>query len=178
MGKNRFGGNRAKRMKNKNFSKQKRELVTKDTNQYYAYVNKRLGSNRLSVYTDDGEEIQAIIPGKFMRRVYMREKDIVLVEKCEYAEMYHIVLKYSDDEARKLKKLKVLGKIIEFSSSKESMDDSHYEKTKNAFTFVDGKIDEEEDDDLDVKDFYKNLKTTNIKKEKKEEEEIINIDDI
>lgn len=46
---------------------------------FYAVVQKRLGNNRLLVKLYNGNEVQAVIPGKFMRRVWFKTGDYIQV---------------------------------------------------------------------------------------------------
>jgi len=178
MGKNKSGGNKAKKMKNKPSNKgfrNKGQLVTKDIDQCYCYVEKRLGGNRLLVFTDKGEERQVLIPGKFMKRMWIHKEDILLVEKSPYDDAHYVVLKYDHSQAKKLEKLKELGKLVEYINDKAVIE-GNVDKTKQAFVFNNGTI-EEDDEDLEVNDFYKGLNKPKIKKVESKEQ-IINIDDI
>lgn len=95
-------------------------------NQIYASVLKRLGGSRLSVECSDGKNRSAIIPGKFFKRVWINEGDVLL---CEFTignqdEDCYILLKYSTKDANVLKSQ---GKI-NFDISEET-EDSGYKFT-------------------------------------------------
>ena len=48
---------------------------------HYALVLKRLGNNRINVKLDNGLEVQAIIPGKFMKKVWFNAGDYIHVKR-------------------------------------------------------------------------------------------------
>lgn len=84
----------------------KRTLETKGDSEEYAKVIKMHGDRRLNVLLPDNQQIMAIIPGKFRKRVWMNVEDILLVSKREYQEnKVDILLKYTPDEIKQLYKL-------------------------------------------------------------------------
>lgn len=70
----------------------------------YALVKKKLGGNRLDVDCNDGIQRQAIIPGSFLKRVWMKPNDLVLLQlnSLNMKEGY-ILFKYTTDDVRYLK---------------------------------------------------------------------------
>jgi translation initiation factor IF-1 len=48
---------------------------------HYAIVLKRLGNNRLSAKLDNGLEVQAVIPGRFMKKVWFNPGDYIHVKR-------------------------------------------------------------------------------------------------
>lgn len=48
---------------------------------HYAIVLKRLGNNRISVKLDNGMEVQAVIPGRFMKKVWFNPGDYIHVKR-------------------------------------------------------------------------------------------------
>jgi translation initiation factor 1A len=77
MPKNKFGGKKHKRGK-KTIIQENKETIYASKNEVYALVLKRLGGTRLYVECSDGKNRQAVIPGKFRKRVWMRKDDIIL----------------------------------------------------------------------------------------------------
>lgn len=80
-------------------------LVFKDDEQQYAQVLRMLGSSWCEVECCDGLTRQCRIRGNMHKRVWVRQGDIVLVSLRDFNEAKSdIIAKYSDAEARKLKK--------------------------------------------------------------------------
>jgi len=82
---NTFGGKSYKKTKSRNVRRRnKNPDLPVDTStgiDFYAIIQKRLGTNRLSVKLDNGNEIQAVIPGKFMKRVWFKAGDYIQVRR-------------------------------------------------------------------------------------------------
>lgn len=70
---------------------------------YYAVVLKRLGNNRLNIRLDNGSEVQAVIPGRFMKKVWFNSGDYIHVRR--EGENYYDVLQklLNEDEKQKAK---------------------------------------------------------------------------
>ena len=70
---------------------------------YYAVVLKRLGNNRLNIRLDNGSEVQAVIPGRFMKKVWFNSGDYIHVKR--EGENYYDVLQklLNEDEKQKAK---------------------------------------------------------------------------
>ncbi len=70
----------------------------------YAQVKKKLGGNRLDVECTDEVKRQAIIPGSFLRRVWINANDIVLLQVNDLNPKEGFILyKYNIDECHQLK---------------------------------------------------------------------------
>ncbi|MEM1577621.1 MAG: translation initiation factor eIF-1A [Candidatus Pacearchaeota archaeon] len=84
-----------------------RKLVLPKENQVIGIVEKRLGGNKVQVECFDGYTRVCRIPGRFKRTLWIRPKDIVLVEKLEFEENEkgEVIFKYSPAEVEKLKKM-------------------------------------------------------------------------
>ncbi len=90
------GGKNYKKMKSGNVRhKSKNPDLPVDTStgvDFYAVVTKRLGDNRLLVKLDTGVEVQAVIPGRFRRKVWFNAGDYIQV-KSVGDDFYDIVQK-------------------------------------------------------------------------------------
>lgn len=96
-----------KRTINDNTEKQ---LKVAENNQVYACVLKKAGGSRLMLSCSDNKERSGIIPGKFFKKVWMCEGDIVLCELDlgnDDSQCY-IIHKYTVRDANILK---TMGKI-------------------------------------------------------------------
>jgi initiation factor 1A len=123
------GGKNVRRGKNQN--EVKRELVMKSSEQEYALVTKMLGNGRLIAQCYDGQDRQCHIRGKMRKKVWVNVGDIVLVSLRDFQdEKGDVILKYSMDEARQLKKIGELpenAKLNEQQEGEGSSDDIPYE---------------------------------------------------
>merc|ERR1719184_201759 len=103
-----LGGEKSNKSKNRKLKKSqvvKRALTLKEQNQEYARVESLCGDGRMMVNCMDGASRLGKVRGQMRKRVYVRVGDWVLVslreidqKKCD------IILKYSEDECRQLKK--------------------------------------------------------------------------
>jgi translation initiation factor IF-1 len=91
---NLFGGNKYKKGK-KGGRKNKNPTNTFDVTDgvhYYGQVIQKLGHNRLSIKLQSGETIQAVIPGKFMKKIWFNKEDFIVVEHTG-GEFYDVIQK-------------------------------------------------------------------------------------
>jgi initiation factor 1A len=97
---------KASKSYNNNFSK---NLIEKDSEagQEYAQVVKLFGGSRVLVRNESGEEVQAVIPGRFRRRNYIRLDDYIIIQQRTFnINQYDVVYcSYSKDDIEELKKL-------------------------------------------------------------------------
>jgi translation initiation factor 1A len=79
MVKNQRGGKKYKRGKKLGEDTANKNVELAENGQEYAKVLARLGGARIEVECTDGKKRQAIIPGKFKKKIWMNPGDIVLV---------------------------------------------------------------------------------------------------
>jgi translation initiation factor 1A len=95
---------------NKNMD-QFNELVYKEDLQEYAHVTCMWGNCRVQVRCYDGKTRMARIRGKMHKKVWINNNDTVLVALREYDDnSADVILKYTDDEVRRLR---ILGELPE-----------------------------------------------------------------
>jgi len=74
---------------------------TNDGKHQYAQVIQKLGHNRLSVKTQSGETVQAVIPGKFMKKVWFNKDDFIVINS-ENDDYYDVVQKLVTSDMQNL----------------------------------------------------------------------------
>ena len=108
-GKKGKGGKKGKKRKKGNNETNKRELTLSTEDTVYGRVNKMLGNGRLMALCTDGRTRNAIIRGKFKKRVWMNPDDIILIEKDAFDDTKGLVVhRYYPEEIKLLKKMKEL----------------------------------------------------------------------
>ena len=89
-------------------SKEKRKIIYKDDQQYYARIIQLLGNSRMQILLTNGIQTQGIIRGAHRGRGRGKPKytkgDIIIVSPRDFDNEYDIIHKYSSDEARTLVK--------------------------------------------------------------------------
>ncbi len=105
MGKGNQGGKRNKKKNNRDSNDKDIILAqqTKDLFEVYGLVTKELGSNHLTVECSDNKIRRCLIRGKLRKRVWIKEKNIVLVEVYPNDPTEGMIKhKYNDKDARYL----------------------------------------------------------------------------
>lgn len=157
MVKNTKGGKHHKKGKKHREEKTDGKIIYAENNQVYAMVTKKVGGSRINVSCSDTKDRSGLIPGKFFKRVWMNQGDIILCElNPDDDSQCYILHKYSYKDASLLKSQ---GHIT-FNIPDNDEDD-------NGYDFV---SDEENDDqEKDNKDnANKMLDIKNVKNNKKE----------
>jgi len=139
MGKGKGGKNKKKGKRNRGGVEHQR-LNTKTEDQEYAVVTKMLGDCRVHLkYINKHEklvETMGIIRGKFRRRVWINEGNVVLVALRDYDSKVDIIDKYSDDNVRKLKKRGEIHRLLLDDGTDEKVDiDRGEEEDVDGFDF-------------------------------------------
>ncbi|KAK6060010.1 translation initiation factor eIF-1A [Cooperia oncophora] len=109
------GGKNRRRGKNEN-DFMKRELDTKDVGQ----VSKMLGNGRVLAFCFDGKQRVCHIRGKLRKKVWINTGDIILVGLRDYQDdKGDVILKYTPDEARRLKEKNELPEHAKINENDE-----------------------------------------------------------
>lgn len=99
-----------------------RALAKADEFSVYGRILESSGHNRFIVQCADGVKRTATIRGNMIKRVWIKEKDLVLCSLREgNGSQVDIALKYTDDE---IKMLKDLGEIKETTFNSEKDDET------------------------------------------------------
>ena len=127
---NTIGGRNYKKAKSGNVRRRSKnpdmQVDTTTGFDYYAVVLKRLGNNRLNIRLDNGTEVQAVIPGRFMKKVWFNTGDYIHVRR--EGENYYDVLQKLLNEDEKQKAKHVLNKNTENGEHdifQQNMSDEH-----------------------------------------------------
>jgi len=111
---NKRGGNKAKKGKNNKFKAgRNRKLQIKDksddTTELYGKVTKICGGYPpiIQVLCEDGVERRCVLRGKFIKKIWIRDGDIVLLESNKElaSTLPEIYCKYEKNEVSKLEKM-------------------------------------------------------------------------
>jgi translation initiation factor IF-1 len=122
---------------------------------HYAQVQKRLGGNRLQILLDDGQEGQATIPGKFMRKLWFNSGDFIHVR----GEKYYEVVQKLIDPTEQQNAATALGKKLDdgehniFRPDVQEDDDADFDELPEQDENSDENSDEKSDEDEDEKKF-------------------------
>lgn len=142
-----LGGKNKK--KGKKFGDVVRELAFKEDGQDYGQNVRLLGDCRLEILCTDGVKRDGHIRGTMRKKVFINMGDIVLVSIREFEpEKCDIILKYTEDEVRKLKKC---GEIPEHFKIPEKEEQENEENDDDdPFKFIDDKDNKKNDDGKDI----------------------------
>mmetsp|Transcript_30327 Transcript_30327/g.69986 ORF Transcript_30327/g.69986 Transcript_30327/m.69986 type:complete len:151 (+) Transcript_30327:49-501(+) len=128
------GKGKGSKKKSKGNGPEKRELEFKEEGQEYAQVLRMLGNGRVEAVCFDGQKRLCHIRGKMRKRVWIQMGDIILLGLRDYQDnKADVILKYSCDEARRLK---AFGELPE--SAKINEVDLNGDEGEADFEFVEG----------------------------------------
>jgi initiation factor 1A len=130
---NTTGGSKHKKYKkNKGVPITNKVILTAKDGQVYGSVVKRIGGTRIIINCSDQKERSGIIPGKFFKKIWMNEGDIVLCDlNMGSDDQCYIVHKYSNHDANVLKNQ---GKIdFEICDDMENIVIGEIEEENNIF---------------------------------------------
>ncbi|PYB68681.1 MULTISPECIES: translation initiation factor eIF-1A [unclassified Thermoplasma] len=89
-------------------------LPNKKKGEMFGIVEKMEGASRLSVMCEDGYTRNARIPGRMRKRMWIREKDLVIVKPWEFQpEKADVVYRYTKTQASYLSRNHMLPEVID-----------------------------------------------------------------
>lgn len=120
MVKNSIGGKNAKKISRSSTQEnENRQLLYKEDEQCYGYVQKLLGDSRCSVLCDDNVERLCVIRGKMKKKIWIKLNDLVLVSLRDFEDKKaDIIHKYKDEEKNILEN----NNHLDIFKKKNSMD--------------------------------------------------------
>lgn len=82
----------------------------------FGIIEQRLGASRMRVKCLDGKTRICRIPGRLTRKLWVRERDIVIIEPWEYSgdEKGDVIYKYTPTQTSFLKRKGYLKQLEEF----------------------------------------------------------------
>lgn len=117
-----IGGKKRKQGKKKVF--EERELQFADELQGYGQVLRLLGDSRLEIQCTDGVKRMGHIRGTMRKKIWIAMGDVVLIAKREYEDdKCDIILKYTEEEVRKLKQLNEIPESIKLPENENKPND-------------------------------------------------------
>jgi translation initiation factor 1A len=173
MPKNTGIGGKKRKMGKKNQNNSERELVLKEEMQDYAQVLRLLGDSRLEVQCMDTVKRMAHIRGTMRKKIWIAMGDIVLVALREYEnDKCDIILKYTEDEVRKLKSMNEIPASIKLPENENQNKDDGYED------IVFGGESDDEEENTNVKGKRNKQKDLPSSDSESDEEKELDIDNI
>jgi len=155
-----LGGKKRKQGKKKVF--EERELQFAGEMQAYGQVLRLLGDSRLEIQCTDGVKRMGHIRGTMKKKVWIAMGDVVLVAKRDYEDdKCDIVLKYTEEEVRKLKQLEEIPESIKLPENENKKNDE-----------VDIVFGDDDEDQEKANDSNTNKKKKQAKKEESDSDEI------
>jgi len=145
---NLFGGKNYKKNKSGNVRRKSknpdRPVDTTTGIDHYGIVQRRIGGNRLLVKIDNGNEVQAVIPGRFMKKVWFNAGDYIQVrsEDGGYYDIIQKIMNHGEQQNAQIalnKRETGEQNIFRPDVIVEEEDDDDYVNNKNS----------SEDDDID-----------------------------
>ncbi|KAA6395931.1 MAG: putative Eukaryotic translation initiation factor 1A [Streblomastix strix] len=117
------GGKNRKKGKNEG-DNEKRDLQFKDECQEYAQVIRLLGNGRLEANCFDGKKRQCTIRGKLRKKIWIVQGDIILVSLRDFQDdKGDVIVKYTAEEARRLKQFNQLPENVQITETEAGNDD-------------------------------------------------------
>lgn len=150
MTRNRFGGKKHKRAKNKNPETRKNAFTVKaGDSQTYAVVLKGTGDRGLLLECEDGIQRRGVIPGKYRKRNWMRKDDILLVTIDAFGKDNKCLIehKYNESEILDLRSQGLISfkREVDNNDSEDEIDYSEKDVSQR-YVFPPSSSEEEEED--------------------------------
>lgn len=119
------GGKKKRKGKDTLPENSNRVLELKHDLEDYAKVTKILGDRRVTICLTDNKSCMGIIPGKFFKKVWICVGDVVLVSMRDFQDnKCDILHKYTDNEIKKLYKLREIPDFFVDKNEKEVKEDN------------------------------------------------------
>lgn len=171
-------GGKKKKM-GKKIAETARELEFKNEGEEYAQIIRLVGDSRLDVQCADGVKRVAHIRGTMRKKVFMNMGDIVLVAIREFEpEKCDVILKYTEDEVRKLKRSEEIPENFKINETEEKDgggigdDEDPVIKFEKKDKKQKKNSDDEEDDDNDIQfTSYGKRKNSEISEDEEDEDD-------
>ncbi len=81
------------------FGIRKMRMPNKEENEMFAIVTKLLGVNKVLAACQDGKERKCRIPGKMLKRVWLREGDLIIIKVWDFQpDKADVVWRYSNSQ--------------------------------------------------------------------------------
>jgi len=131
MPKNKFGGCKAKKQKNKKVDEEPEQIQLANGKSLYGQVTKTLGESRMEIFCNDNVKRPGTIPGSMRKKEWIYIGDIVLVElrECDTDKrVCDIIHKYSKNEIRYLSSLGLLKFVEKEEDTKDFIFDGEDKK--------------------------------------------------
>jgi translation initiation factor 1A len=138
MGKNFGAGGKSRRKGKKDGDGERYELIVKEEDQEYAIIQKMLGNERVEATDIQGIKRICHIRGRMKKKQWISVGDVVLIGIREFQnDKADIILKYSTDEARVLKKIGELPQNTKNNETEITIGEEENEPEECAFKFED-----------------------------------------
>lgn len=120
MVKNKKGGNKAKKKKNKDPEENLKQLILKEDLQFYGKITNILGNSRFEVTDINNKIWLGILRGNMKKKVWLHKDDIILCSKRDFQDnKVDIFHKYSSNEVSQLIKIKEITSTFTISDINE-----------------------------------------------------------
>ncbi len=87
-------------------------LPNPDDLEQFGIVTQLMGSNQVKAIGEDGVEMQLRIPGKLMKKVWLRENDLIIMKKWDFQPTKgDVVWRYLGNQVEWLRRNGKLGKM-------------------------------------------------------------------
>ena len=156
---NTFGGKAYKKAKSGNVRRRSKNPDTPvDVStgyDHYAVVLKRLGNNRIHVKLDNGLEVQAIIPGRFMKKVWFNQGDYIHVKReGEDGKFYYDIFQKITNETELQNAKTAIQKKLDDGEQDIFRPDTKFEEEDEEDDIIQSGSSSETDDDEALEKMY------------------------
>ena len=156
---NTFGGKAYKKAKSGNVRRRSKNpdmpVDVSTGYDHYAVVLKRLGNNRIHVKLDNGLEVQAIIPGRFMKKVWFNQGDYIHVKReGEDGKFYYDIFQKITNETELQNAKTAIQKKLDDGEQDIFRPDTKFEEEDEEDDIIQSGSSSETDDDEALEKMY------------------------